>query len=274
MTKARFAALLPALLALLLICGCAPEEPATPPKSADVTVWVRRPGRDRSEYYTHDGAEAGALLAALEQSLTPAEGENMLLSGAWYQIVENLPAEPDSRGDTLVGLWCGGLFLAADGALYRSDLDLAALLEPFSVEIRDGSYGPFCHELCRLLGGWQAPLLASGPPAQSIPLPQGRILSQSEAGCTVRLEAPADSTLQYPDAYAWLEVRLDGVWYRAPEIFDPRLYASVSMDLMLLPGQHLDVTFTPAEQSPRYGALLPGQYRWCCFQCQWEFSAD
>lgn len=269
MTKVRFAIL---LLALLLICGCAPEEPETPPEPADLSVWCRRPNRSRSEYYHRNGTEAGALLAALEGSLTPAEGETMTLSTAWYQIVENRPvADPGSENPQyLVGLWCGGLFLSADGTLYRSDLDLDALLEPFSVTLRE-DYGPFCSELCHLLGGWQAPLLGTEPPAQSIPLPQGRILSQSDIACTVRLEAPADRGLQYPDTYAWLEVQLEGVWYRVPEVFRRKLYVVTCEIPMVEPGRPLDVTLT-ADPTPRYGTLLPGQYRWNCFRCQWQFT--
>ena len=271
MTKVRFAVL---LLALLMLCGCAPEEPETPPEPADLGVWVRRPNRGHSEYYSHNGTEAGALLAALEGSLTPAEGETMTLNAVWYQIVENRPvADPGSENPQyLVGLWCDGLFLAADGTLYRSDLDMGALLESFSVTLRE-DHGPFCSELCHLLGGWQAPLLGTEPPAQSIPLPQGRILSQSDAGCTVRLEAPADRGLQYPDTYAWLEVQLEGVWYRVPEVFQRRLYAVTGDIPMVAPGRHLDVTLT-ADPTPRYGILLPGQYRWNCFLCEWPFTVE
>ena len=271
MTKVRFAVL---LLALLMLSGCTPEEPETPPEPADLAVWVRRPNRGHSEYYSHNGTEAGALLAALEGSLTPAEGETMTLNAAWYQIVENRPvADPGSENPQyLVGLWCDGLFLAADGTLYRSDMDMGALLEPFSVTLRE-DHGPFCNELCHLLGSWQAPLLDNEPPVQGIPLPQGRIIAQTDTGCTVRLEAPADRGLQYPYTYAWLEVQLDGVWHRVPEVFAPKLYACPSMYPSLAPGEHLDVHLT-TEPTARYGTLLPGQYRWNCFLCEWPFTVE
>lgn len=293
MTKVRFAIL---LLALLLICGCAPEEPEIPPPAepvpseppaepvqpeeppaptaepADLRILRHHPVSTFSVYYTCSGIGAGALLEALQDSLTPAEGQTMTFHGPWYSIVQMLPPEPGYRGDSLVGLWCDNYFLSADGTLYHSKLtetNLSSLLKPFS-----GStvthYGIFRNELCHLLGYWEKAILLTEPPVQYVGRPQGQIIEQTDTNCTVRLEAPEGITLQY-DEVSRLEVLLDGVWYQVPEVFQRRDYSIVGMYPSLAPGEHLDVRLT-TESTARYGTLMPGQYRWCSFHCVWQFT--
>lgn len=255
--------LLPPLLCLLLLTGCAaPEEDGplsnTPPAAGEAA--------DRVTLYTYDeetvtarqvaDRETGEAVAAALAAVSAPQSEE------WTADRTELPVYAvELRGEDnqiIRGAWSGGYWVTEEGTAFRFDLDFSALETTYawreaktypSVTALPCARALFC---CR--DGWRGDLLTpAGPltPAEGIAMAV-TALEDGQLCAVLRNETGEGYT--YGESLS-LHVLLDGVWRDVPPRSD-LLFNLIGRPLPA--GAERDVRF---DIGFHYGDLPAGHYR-------------
>lgn len=256
-----------ALLAAALLTGCAGGkkkldvqlmEGANPENSA-VTLYVYD-GEQTAVSYVFDDRES--LIDAVNSAKVYEAPETDLsaVTGTLYGI------SCYGNEQELGGTWVDGLWVSTDGAVYRTDLDLAGLIAGAKTGESmtfDGAVTPGICWFARYGGEWHTQFLTKA--AELSPRGLELAISPIEDG---RIKATLTDTTgeeQCCGKYYALQVCLDGVWYEIPTetelVFEDIAY-------IVPPNGSVDMTYYVEP----YGELPAGLYRVAAEGAAAEFS--